>query len=124
MELLKQIFLSGGWVILLYCLCRIGIWIVRKTETKTDDVILDKYVNQAVSFALKVIPQNSNINWVKFVGNALGKFNEAYTKEQGDSPNISTIEKSKKLIEEIADNIEFKNIEDVLEQYKNNKELK
>lgn len=124
MEFLKQIFINGGWVILFYCLVRIGIWIVRKTETKTDDVILDKYVNQAVSFALKIIPQNSNINWVKFVGNALGKFNEAYTKEQGDAPDITTIEKAKKLIEEIADNIELKNIKDVLDQYKNNEDFK
>ncbi|MBR4633078.1 MAG: hypothetical protein IKO48_07180 [Elusimicrobia bacterium] len=124
MELLKQIFVNGGWVILFYVLCRVLFWIIRKTKTEKDDVILDKYVSQAVNFALKIIPQNSNVNWVKFVGNALGKFSEAYTKEQGDAPDISTIEKAKKLIEEIADNIEFKNVKDVLEQYKNNETVK
>lgn len=118
LELLKQIFINGGWLLVAYIIFRVAIWIVRKTETDKDDQILDRYINTAVQFALKIIPENTEINWVKFVGNALGKFSEAYTKEQGDSPDMSTFEKAKKLIEETADNIEFKNIKDVLKQYK------
>ena len=122
-EALKQVMINGGWVVVLYVLFRVGIWIVRKTETKTDDMILDRYVNMGVQFALKVIPKNSEINWVKFAGNALGKFVEAYTKEQGDTPDMTTMDKARKLIEETADNIEFKQIKEVLEQYKDNKEI-
>ena len=122
-EALKQVMINGGWVVVLYILFRIGLWIVRKTETKVDDMIVDRYVNMAVQFALKIIPKNSEINWVKFAGNALGKFSEAYTKEQGDTPDMSTIERAKKLIEETANTIEFKQIKEVLEQYKDNKEI-
>lgn len=130
MEILKQVFINGGWVILVYAFWRVAIWVVRKTETKVDDNILDNYVSVAIDYALKVIPKKDNdtkidtkINWVKFVGNALGKFSEAYTKEQGDSPDMTTFEKAKKLIEETASNIELKDIKDVLAQYKENKEV-
>lgn len=64
-----------GWQVVVVICCFVLIWIIRATKTKKDDEILDKYVTTAVSYALKVMPANSNIDWVKFVGNALGKFN-------------------------------------------------
>lgn len=123
MEIVKQIFVNGGWVLVLYVVYRVAFWIIRKTTTTTDDAILDNYVSKAVKFALTIIPNpdTTQINWLKFVGNALAKFNEAYTKEQGDSPDATTFEKAKKIIEEIADNSEFKNVKVLLEQYKDDK---
>ena len=72
-EVSKSLFEKlGGWQVVVVICCFGLIWIVRATKTKKDDEILDKYVTTAVSYALKVMPQNSKIDWVKFVGNALG----------------------------------------------------
>ena len=54
------------------------------------------------------MPQNSKIDWVKFVGNTLGKFNEIYTKTNELPPDAKLYEKAKQLIEKIA---EIKQIE-------------
>ena len=119
METLKAVFLSGGWVIVFYAICRIGLWIIRKTETKKDDLIIDEYVSKAVKMALQVIPkpEETQVNWLKFLGNALAEFNRAYTKEQGEAPDTSTYEKAKALILEIANNAQFENAKDMLEAY-------
>lgn len=108
----------GGYAIILYILFRVAIWIIRKSENKVDDKILDTYVSKAVDFALTIIPANSTVNWIKFVGNALGQFQTAYIKEQGEIPSESVMEKAKTLIYEVADKVEFKNIKDALQDWK------
>ena len=119
METLKALFVNGGWVLVVYVIFRIAIWVIRKTESKKDDVILDEYVAKAVKLALQVIPnpENTQVNWLKFLGNALAEFNRAYTKEQGEAPDTSTYEKAKNLILEIANNAQFENAKDMLEAY-------
>ena len=108
-EVSKSLFKElGGWQVVVVIFCFVLIWIVRATKTKNDDEILDKYVTTAVSYALKVMPANSNIDWVKFVGNALGKFNEIYTKTNELPPDAKLYEKAKQLIEKIT---ELKQIE-------------
>lgn len=119
MEILKNLFINGGWLMVVYIVFRVWLWIVRKTKTTKDDEFVDKYVNKAVKLALQVIPnpQTTQINWVKFTANVLAEFNRAYTKDQGETPDTSTFEKAKKLIEEIADNNQFKNAKEMLESY-------
>ena len=108
-EVSKSLFEKlGGWQVVIVICCFVLIWIIRATKTKKDDEILDKYVTTAVSYALKVMPQNSKIDWVKFVGNALGKFNEIYTKTNELPPDAKLYEKAKQLIEKIT---ELKQIE-------------
>lgn len=126
METLKAVFVNGGWVIVAYCLFRIGLWIIRKTETKKDDEIIDNYVAKAVKLALQVIPkpEETQVNWLKFLGNALAEFNRAYTKEQGEAPDTSTYEKAKNLIIEIANNAQFANAKEMLEDYLDKEEIK
>ena len=118
-EFLKTLFVSGGWVIAIYAFWRILLWVIRKTETKKDDVIIDEYVSKAVKLALQIIPkpEETQVNWLKFLGNALAEFNRAYTKEQGEAPDSSTYEKAKNLILEIANNAQFENAKDMLEAY-------
>lgn len=126
METLKAVFLNGGWVICLYILFRIGLWIVRKTKTTKDDIIVDNYVAKAVKLALQVIPnpENTQVNWLKFLGNALAEFNRAYTKEQGEAPDTTTFEKAKALITEIANNSQFNNAKEMLEAYVGKENIK
>lgn len=108
-EVSKHLFEKlGGWQVVFVICCFVLIWIVRATKTKKDDEILDKYVTTAVSYALKVMPKDSKIDWVKFVGNALGKFNEIYTKTNELPPDAKLYEKAKQLIEKVA---EIKQIE-------------
>ena len=108
-EISKSLFEKlGGWQVVVVICCFVLIWIVRATKTKKDDEILDKYVTTAISYALEVMPKDSKINWVKFVGNALGKFNEIYTKTNELPPDAKLYEKAKQLIEKIA---EIKQIE-------------
>ena len=108
-EVSKSLFEKlGGWQVVIVICCFVLIWIIRATKTKKDDEILDKYVTTAVSYAIKVMPQNSKIDWVKFVGNALGKFNEIYTKTNELPPDAKLYEKAKQLIEKVA---EIKQIE-------------
>ena len=119
MEFLKSLFVNGGWIILVYILFRIVLWIIRQTETKKDDEIVDNYVIKAVKLALQVIPkpEETQINWLKFTANVLAEFNRAYTKEQGETPDSSTFEKAKTLIKEIADNAQFANAKEMIEEY-------
>ena len=119
METLKALFVNGGWVLVVYVIFRIAIWVIRKTDSKKDDEILDNYVAKAVKLALQVIPnpENTQINWLKFTANVLAEFNRAYTKEQGEAPDTSTFEKAKTLITEIATNSQFKNAKEMLEAY-------
>lgn len=119
METLKALFVNGGWVIVAYAIFRIIIWVIRRSESKKDDEILDNYVAKAVKLALQVIPnpENTQVNWLKFLGNALAEFNRAYTKEQGEAPDTSTFEKAKALILEIANNAQFNNAKEMLEAY-------
>lgn len=126
METLKAVFLNGGWVIAIYAFWRILLWVIRKTETKKDDVIIDEYVSKAVKLALQVIPkpEETQVNWLKFLGNALAEFNRAYTKEQGEAPDTSTYEKAKNLIIEIANNAQFANAKEMLEDYLDKEEMK
>ena len=108
-EVSKSLFEKlGGWQVVIVICCFVLIWIIRATKTKKDDEILDKYVTTAVSYAIKVMPQNSKIDWVKFVGNALGKFNEIYTKTNELPPDAKLYNKAKQLIEKIT---EIKQIE-------------
>ena len=108
-EVSKSLFEKlGGWQVVIVICCFVLIWIIRATKTKKDDEILDKYVTTAVSYALKVMPQNSKIDWVKLVGNALGKFNEIYTKTNELPPDAKLYNKAKQLIEKIT---EIKQIE-------------
>jgi hypothetical protein len=90
----------GGWQVVIACF--LIIWIIRATKTKKDDEILDKYVKKGVEYALAVMPKDSKIDWVKFVANALGKFNEIYTKTEELPPDAKLYEKAKQLIEELA----------------------
>lgn len=93
----------GGWAWLaVIVLSFVAIWIIRATKTQKDDVILDKYVTVAIEYALKVMPVDSKINWVKFTANALGKFAEIYTKTNQLPPDAKLYEKIKQLIETIA----------------------
>lgn len=92
----------GGWQVVVVAVCFIAIWIIRATKTKKDDEILDKYVKKGVEYALAVMPKDSKIDWVKFVANALGKFNEIYTKTEELPPDAKLYEKAKQLIEELA----------------------
>ena len=126
METLKAVFLNGGWVIAIYAFWRIFLWAIRKTETKKDDVIIDEYVSKAVKLALQVIPkpEETQVNWLKFLGNALAEFNRAYTKEQGEAPDTSTFEKAKSLIQEIATNSQFNNAKEMLEAYVGKENIK
>lgn len=98
----------GGWTSVIIVACFVLIWVIRATKTQKDDEILDKYVATAVEYALKVMPANSKINWVKFVGNALGKFSEIYTKTNELPPDAKIYEKAKQLIEKMT---ELKQIE-------------
>lgn len=97
-----------GWQVVIVILCFVLIWVIRATKTKKDDEILDKYVATAVEYALKVMPANAKIDWVKFVGNALGKFNEIYTKTNELPPDAKLYDRAKQLIEKIT---EIKQIE-------------
>lgn len=126
METLKALFVNGGWVLVVYVIFRIAIWVIRKTDSKKDDEILDNYVAKAVKLALQVIPnpENTQINWLKFVANALAEFNRAYTKEQGEAPDTSTFEKAKSLIQEIATNSQFNNAKEMLEAYVGKENIK
>jgi len=92
----------GGWQVVVVFVCFLIIWIIRATKTKKDDEILDKYVKKGVEYALAVMPKDSKIDWVKFVANALGKFNEIYTKTEELPPDAKLYDKAKQLIEEIA----------------------
>lgn len=92
----------GGWQVVVVFVCFLIIWIIRATKTKKDDEILDKYVKKGVEYASAVMPKDSKINWVKFVANALGKFNEIYTKTEELPPDAKLYNKAKQLIEEIA----------------------
>lgn len=98
----------GGWQVVIVIVSFIIIWVIRATKTKKDDEILDKYVTTAIDYALKVMPKDSKIDWVKFVANALGKFNEIYTKTNELPPDSKLYDKAKQLIEKIA---ELKQIE-------------
>lgn len=98
----------GGWQVIIVFVSFIIIWVIRATKTKKDDEILDKYVKKAVEYAVAVMPKDSKIDWVKFVANALGKFNEIYTKTEELPPDSKLYDKAKQLIEEIA---ELKQIE-------------
>lgn len=126
METLKALFVNGGWVLVAYVIFRIAIWVIRKTDSKKDDEILDNYVAKAVKLALQVIPnpENTQINWLKFVANALAEFNRAYTKEQGEAPDTSTFEKAKSLIQEIATISQFNNAKEMLEAYVGKENIK
>lgn len=92
----------GGWQVVVVFVCFLIIWIIRATKTKKDDEILDKYVKKGVEYALAVMPKDCKIDWVKFVANALGKFNEIYTKTEELPPDAKLYEKAKQLIEELA----------------------
>lgn len=92
----------GGWQVVVVFVCFLIIWIIRATKTKKDDEILDKYVKKGVEYALAVMPKDSKIDWVKFVANALGKFNEIYTKTEELPPDAKLYDKAKQLIEELA----------------------
>lgn len=92
----------GGWQVIIVIACSLIIWIIRATKTKKDDEILDNYVKKGVEYALAVMPKDSKIDWVKFVANALGKFNEIYTKTEELPPDAKLYDKAKQLIEEIA----------------------
>lgn len=92
----------GGWQVVIVTACFFIIWIIRTTKTKKDDEILDNYVKKGVEYALAVMPKDSKIDWVKFVANALGKFNEIYTKTEELPPDAKLYDKAKQLIEEIA----------------------
>ena len=98
----------GGWQVVIVIACFLIIWIIRATKTQKDDEILDKYVSRAVEYAVNIMPKDSKIDWVKFVANALGKFNEIYTKTNELPPDAKLYEKAKQLIEKIA---ELKQIE-------------
>lgn len=98
----------GGWQVVIVIFCFVVIWVIRATKTNKDDEILDRYVATAVEYALKVMPANAKIDWVKFVGNALGKFNEIYTKTNELPPDAKLYDKAKQLIEKFA---ELKQIE-------------
>jgi len=98
----------GGWQVVIVFVSFIIIWVIRATKTKKDDEILDKYVKKGVEYALAVMPKDSKIDWVKFVANALGKFNEIYTKTEELPPDSKLYDKAKQLIEKIA---ELKQIE-------------
>lgn len=98
----------GGWQVVIVFVSFIIIWVIRATKTKKDDEILDKYVKKGVEYALAVMPKDSKIDWVKFVANALGKFNEIYTKTEELPPDAKLYDKAKQLIEKIA---ELKQIE-------------
>ena len=93
----------GGWAWLaVIVLSFVAIWVIRATKTQADDKILDKYVAVGIEYALKVMPADSKIDWVKFTANALGKFAEIYTKTNQLPPDAKLYEKIKQLIETIA----------------------
>jgi len=98
----------GGWQVVIVVCCFVLIWVIRATKTKKDDEILDKYVATAVEYAVKVMPKDCKIDWVKFVGNALGKFSEIYTKTNELPADAKLYDKAKQMIEKIA---ELKQIE-------------
>lgn len=102
-ETIKQMFLNGSGELILIVACFGIIWIIRATKTQKDDEILDKYVSLGIEYALKVMPKDSKIDWVKFVGNALGKFSEVYTKTKELPPDAKVYDKAKQLIETIAE---------------------
>lgn len=119
LEVLKAVFISGGWLLIVYVIFRILLMIIRKTKTKKDDEIIDNYVIKAVRLALQVIPkpEETQVVWVKFVGNVLAEFERAYIKEQGDAPDATTYEKAKKLIYEIADHSQFRTAQELIDRY-------
>ncbi len=119
LEVLKAVFISGGWLLIVYIVFRILLMIIRKTKTKKDDEIIDNYVIKAVRLALQVIPkpEETQVVWVKFVGNVLAEFERAYIKEQGDAPDATTYEKAKNLIYEIADHSQFRTAQELIDKY-------
>lgn len=105
----KDLFSSyNGWTAIVVIVAFVIIWLIRWTKTKKDDEILDNYVSVGIEYALKVMPKDSKIDWVKFVGNALGKFSEVYTKTNELPADAKLYDKAKQLIEKIA---ELKQIE-------------
>lgn len=119
LEILKTVFINGGWLLIVYVIFRILLMIIRKTKTKKDDELIDKYVIGAVRTALQVIPkpEETEVVWVKFVANVLAEFERAYIKEQGDAPDATTYEKAKKLIYEIADHSQFRLAQELIDRY-------
>lgn len=122
LEVLKAVFINGGWLLIVYVIFRILLMTIRKTKAKKDDEIIDNYVIKAVRLALQVIPkpEETQVVWVKFVGNVLAEFERAYIKEQGDAPDATTYEKAKKLIYEIADHSQFKTAQELIDKYNAN----
>lgn len=120
LDILKELFTSyGGWWILFTVVCFAVVWVIRKTKTDKDDKILDEYVAVAINYALKIMPKDSKIDWVKLVANALGKFNEVYTKTNDMPPDASLYEKAKAVIEKVA---ELKQIEQLKKNTEDNQD--
>jgi len=111
MELLKQLFLSyGGMSIIFVVASFAAIWFIRRTQNPKANEILDRYVAVGIEYALKVMPANSKLNWVKFTANALGKFMEVYVKTQGQCADANVYNKAKLLIEAIAEQKEIESL--------------
>jgi hypothetical protein len=110
-QILKELFTTyGGVSIVFIALSFAAIWFIRATKTTRDDEILDKFVVTGIDYALKLVPANSTLNWVKFTANALGKFMEVYTKTQGQPADAKIYEKAKLLIETIASQKEVESL--------------
>jgi hypothetical protein len=101
---IKELFTTyGGFLSVVVILSFLIIWVIRWTKTTKDDEILDKYVSVGIEYAVKIMPKDSKIDWVKFVANALGKFNEVYTKTNELPADAKLYEKAKALIEKITE---------------------
>jgi hypothetical protein len=91
-----------GITLLCFVSSIIIIFVIRKTNTKKDDEILDKYVVEGIEFALSVMPANSKVNWVKLVINAATQFQKVYHETNGKLPDGKLLAQVYPMIQDAA----------------------
>jgi hypothetical protein len=100
--LLNFLFSDLGITLVCFIASIIIIFVIRKTSTKKDDEILDKYVVEGIEFALSIMPANSTVNWIKLAKNALTQFITVYTKTNGELPSKDLIAQAITMIQDAA----------------------
>ncbi|MDR0676931.1 MAG: hypothetical protein LBF97_07855 [Elusimicrobiota bacterium] len=109
MELIKNLLLKfiGNfdlYPVISIILSALIFILVKKTKTKKDDDMLEKFILPCLEYANSVIPDSEKLNkdWLKITKNMLVKFIEQWTKQEKLLPNASQIDRFKVLAEDIA----------------------
>jgi hypothetical protein len=78
--------------------------IIKKTMTKKDDELVEKFILPCLNYANSVIPDTEKLNkdWLKITKNMLSKFIEQYTKQEKLLPSASQIDRFKIIAQDIA----------------------